>query len=643
MTLRIRSIYLYGRDVDKVRTLTFRTSGLNIITGASATGKSALIDIIDYCLASGGFNVPTGVIRRHVSKYALEIETTQGIYVCARDEPRQGKGTTSNMHIGIYDGSGPPDRARLDPNMSLAAARTLLSSLADIEENITDSGESNRVEFAATIRHSLYFTFQGQGEIADPRILFHSQNQEFIPQAIRDVLPYFLGATDPSSVEKRARLRSVRRELRDLRRLISDDERLSGPTGRAAALLSECQVLGMAATDTRPTTADQVIQTLASIAEAPIEQFDDADDQPEVLQQLLAERESLRGQLGEARNEASNLRALLTAHQDFHVEADEQRARLQTIDLLRRTPDGETATCPVCRSHLAENVPSVEGMRNQLRRIDTEISNVRQNTPNLQALLGETEERVQELGEQLRRNKSQLDETLTTQQQLTDTRDLAIRRASARGRVSLYLESLSRAVEGAFQRERLEALETQERELQTDLDSEEAQSRLDSALARVALHIGNVVRSLKMEYADSPARLDITKLTVIVDTISGPATLAELGSGANWLGYHLATLIGLHRFFREQNRPVPRFLILDQPSQVYYPQDPLTSTSTVADEDSAAVERIFKSIYEFANEEPGFQVILIDHADLSADWFQDSLCERWRDENKLIPLSWISR
>lgn len=73
MTFRIRALHLYGRQVDKVRTLNFRTDGLNIITGGSATGKSALIEIIDYCLASRSFNVPTGVIRRMVRMYALEI------------------------------------------------------------------------------------------------------------------------------------------------------------------------------------------------------------------------------------------------------------------------------------------------------------------------------------------------------------------------------------------------------------------------------------------------------------------------------------------------------------------------------------------------------------------------------------------
>ncbi|QDU62706.1 hypothetical protein Pan216_35750 [Planctomycetes bacterium Pan216] len=37
---------------------------------------------------------------------------------------------------------------------------------------------------------------------------------------------------------------------------------------------------------------------------------------------------------------------------------------------------------------------------------------------------------------------------------------------------------------------------------------------------------------------------------------------------------------------------------------------------------------------------PNFQVIITDHADLQDDWFQETVVERWRGGNKLIPESW---
>jgi len=52
-----------------------------------------------------------------------------------------------------------------------------------------------------------------------------------------------------------------------------------------------------------------------------------------------------------------------------------------------------------------------------------------------------------------------------------------------------------------------------------------------------------------------------------------------MGSAANWIGYHLIAHLGLHKHFVERDRPVPRFLILDQPTQAYFPPDPRRALS----------------------------------------------------------------
>jgi len=45
MSMQILNIVLYGHD-GRQRTLSLRAGGVNVITGASKTGKSALIDIV---------------------------------------------------------------------------------------------------------------------------------------------------------------------------------------------------------------------------------------------------------------------------------------------------------------------------------------------------------------------------------------------------------------------------------------------------------------------------------------------------------------------------------------------------------------------------------------------------------------------
>jgi hypothetical protein len=76
------------------------------------------------------------------------------------------------------------------------------------------------------------------------------------------------------------------------------------------------------------------------------------------------------------------------------------------------------------------------------------------------------------------------------------------------------------------------------------------------------------------EKPNDPAELDLAELTIRVTGESGRKDyLWELGSGANWLSYHVASLVALHELFLGQSgNPVPTFLVFDQPSQVYFPQ-----------------------------------------------------------------------
>lgn len=138
-------------------------------------------------------------------------------------------------------------------------------------------------------------------------------------------------------------------------------------------------------------------------------------------------------------------------------------------------------------------------------------------------------------------------------------------------------------------------------------------------------------------------RLDPKKLTLIADTPDGPVPMDKMGSGENWVGYHLIVHLALHKWFVSKNRPVPRFLFIDRPSQVYFPADKDVdgSMDNVEDEDRNAVARMFKLAASVVEEmSPGLQIIITDHADIKQDWFQQCVVQRWRRGVKLVPPEW---
>jgi hypothetical protein len=118
-----------------------------------------------------------------------------------------------------------------------------------------------------------------------------------------------------------------------------------------------------------------------------------------------------------------------------------------------------------------------------------------------------------------------------------------------------------------------------------------------------------------------------------------------MGSGANWLACHLLIHFAIHKHFVQANRPVPRFLILDQPSQIYFPpeKDVNESGEITITSDEAEVKKIYEFIFMVANElTPNFQVIITDHAKLKFEDFTNSITEEWRNGLKLIPMNWIT-
>ena len=115
-----------------------------------------------------------------------------------------------------------------------------------IRENIHEPKENTRDPLKANIRHGIIFTFQQQSEIISNRFLFHNQNEQFRPQAIKDTLPYFLGAVKDDYVEKKAELNRLQRQYHKSKRNLVEYESLGGEGAtRAKKIFSEAQDLGM--------------------------------------------------------------------------------------------------------------------------------------------------------------------------------------------------------------------------------------------------------------------------------------------------------------------------------------------------------------------------------------------------------------
>jgi hypothetical protein len=215
-------------------------------------------------------------------------------------------------------------------------------------------------------------------------------------------------------------------------------------------------------------------------------------------------------------------------------------------------------------------------------------------------------------------------------------------RARTTGKISQYVDTASTADTGSALSAAIAAARARVAALERELDLEATLEKLNTFLNIIGRYMTEYSEGLELEHRGSQLRLDTRNLTVVADTLDGPVPLFRMGSGENWVGYHVLAHLALYKWFRQKDRPVPGFIIFDQPSQAHYPpeQDADGSIDALADEDRTAVLQLFKLISDAAAElAPKLQIIVLDHADLKRDWFENSVVERWRRGEKLVPPS----
>lgn len=88
MNFHIDSVLLWPKKSGfTYRQVKFEPDKINIITGASRTGKSAIIPIIDYCLGSAKCTVPVDTIEMHVHGLVYYLLLIMNNYYFAVENP----------------------------------------------------------------------------------------------------------------------------------------------------------------------------------------------------------------------------------------------------------------------------------------------------------------------------------------------------------------------------------------------------------------------------------------------------------------------------------------------------------------------------------------------------------------------------
>lgn len=648
--MQLLALALYHRDGRTApRVLRFRPGALNIITGESETGKSEVLDIVDYCLGRRTPNLPDEPIDQTIGWYALLVAFGDGSrMLLARPRPTGA----STLHAMVRTGDNSldiPPAGALVADSNAAALRSELSARLGIEDfRFQPPTSATRNAFDVSIAHAALLCFQNQNEIADKKALFHRQTETGMAQTLKDTLPYFLGAAGPEQALRRHHLGVATRAQRAAQKKYDDALRHQAATdanGLALVRLAENEGL-LTAVPVAPDTAQVIDLLQQALAASP--QTAAPLDLRDRRQALTDERRILREQLQEYDDTLATVDRWQQQGRAFTGELHLQLNRLKTLDLLGPERHHDTHVCPMCTQPLQTPDPSAQDISELTDHLAEELAHAQTLQPVREEHRRALQTERNGVAERLRLNGAQLRELLASDERMRTLQEQHVRIAHVQGRIAEALTRTGSDSDISKLRHDLALAEERVAALQDLVDEDDVVAETERCLADVAVDMTAWAKRLDLGQAAQATEVSISLnlLNVVVRRPAGRLPLTRIGSAKNHIGYHLVAHLALHTYLRRNNRPVPGFLMLDQPTQAFFPEKP-RDASKIQDADWATVTAYFSLLNEVTERNEGnLQIIVSDHANLPDSWFQDAVIANWRPDdegnrNALIPTQWL--
>lgn len=650
MYFQVRKIVLWPRQDLPPREIEFHLGRVNVISGASKTGKSAVIPIIDYCLGSNKCSIPVGVIRDACLWFGVLVVTAEGEKLLARREPGE-QNSTGDMFVIEGQKIEIPSEIS-EKNSNTDQAKAMLNRLSGLSSLGMDPGQEGYGSNRTSFRDLMAFTFLPQNVIANPDVLYFKADTTEHREKLRSVFPYILNAVTEEVLAMSWELDRLVKKLRQKEIALNDSKASVGIwVGEAESWLRHGIELGLLESDSEiPTEWPDLLTKLRELAST---SYRDAIPSTAGIEKVLQRLSDLREQEAEEAAILSNSRQrlleigrLIESSKSYGDAIHIQRDRLAISEWIREllgSVDDSISDIATRRSaHLSELCNALAGVELEIRSQATVSDKLRKEQLRLRTHLEDSIARLSDIRSQIK--------------DLERDSEKAREEAYRADRIERYLGRLEQAIvhyedlgEDAELVQEVGELREKIADLRAKVAESRIQRRVENALTTIQGIAGQIVSRLDVEWPNAAIQLVVKDLTLKVVQGTRSDYLWEIGSGANWLAYHVSVSLAFQRFFLSSpHHPVPSFLVYDQPSQVYFPRSAhIDNEEDVEwkDEDVVAVQKVFNAVSEettAANRR--LQVILLDHADASV-WGNIKnvkLVEEWREGKKLVPSSWLT-
>jgi len=638
----IKAIIIFNEN-DEKRLVPLK-QGVNIITGESKTGKSALVEIIDYCLCSTRCTIPKGKITDFSYLYVLVMGIGDNTYIIARyNWDNGGKMYFSKeekdfdykvLSLGYF--SEKPTLPYKDAQYEIECALGLF-----VTNMATDADQQGK---KASLRNMVSYLFQHQNLMASKFALFYRFSDYYKRKDIIDQFPVFAGMISQEYYSDLIQLNTLKAQLKQkYKKQKANEKSTAYIKENLSPLLTDYFALLEKDFDDK-ISAQKMLKMASNLPE-----FDDTQLFGE---SKIAERYSvLNEKLEELRNEEREILLKIKNIDNASKTGNEFTEML--MDLKQQTTVAEIEAteyiCPLCGhdcQEIAENdsqlIGATEWLDNELKITEKYTADFSEDVRKLKDEHSKIDAKIKEVWKQIK----------MVEQKFISSKALVSKREKvnyAKARIALYAEMSDSGIfetvdeDIAELKEKIQQLEEKIQGFDVDTKKAKAQAFLSENMNRLSLSLDfeDEYRPINLNFGLLDETFDIYQYQNNREKIH----LYEMGSGANWVSCHIALFLSFLRYFAKQdNSPMPLFMFFDQPSQVYFPQGD-SKDDEITQADLMAVNKMYKTIFDEINsigEDTGIlpQIIIVDHVDgnnLECEKeFEEYVRCNWRNGQALI-------
>ena len=656
MMFSINSLILWPRNKEfSFRQVEFASSGVNIITGASRTGKSAIIPIVDYCLGSSECTIPVGIIRDTCEWFGVLFNLNNEQMLLCRREPGVQK-STGDMFLARGEKIAIPNG--IEKNITDTQVRNILNELSSMPFTEIDPTSADNFTSRPSYRDLMAFIFQPQNVIANNRSLFYNIEKFEHKKKLINIFPFVLGAINAetlSAMQERDKLTKERDKLmRELNNIKVVAENWKQEMLTWLSLSHELGLTSFVADNQTDFSlqVDELKRIVEKNEDDSVLKSVNVTDISDELLMLRNEEQHLSRELSAAKKRYESMLILEDSKKRYNDSLQIQQSRLDISGWLRTSQ--ENAVCPFCGEAHSEPNAVLDELCNAMEKIEKQAGIVQGISVSfdrefllVKGEIGVLVEKLAAIRQRIHMESSRPQESASLKYTLTGVSRFL-------GRMEFAIQTYERIGSDGDLEERISSLNERIDVLNKLLSDGVRGAKEKAALLYIQQEANAIVKRLDVENPDDPIEFDKKDLTIKVKAADGRDNyLWEIGSASNWLAYHISISLAFQKFFQERKGiAVPNFLVLDQPSQVYFPRKGISEGSSadedaalILDEDKAAVKKIFATLSSyFDSAKSELQIIVTEHADedVWGEFTNIALIERWRDGEKLVPPEWIS-